>query len=86
MRIWIAPFEDSDGDLQVGGFVFTELEARRWLIGQPGEKGHPPLRPLQVSSRKEAPQETFAVKAETTPMKSPEPVGSGLQVEEPTYD
>ena len=86
MRIWIAPFEDSDGDLQVGGFVFTELEARRWLIGQPGGKGHPALRPLQVTSRKEAHPETFAVKAESSPLKSPEPQPSGIEVEEPTYD
>jgi len=33
MRIWIAPWEDKDGDLIASGYVFTEIEPRRWQIG-----------------------------------------------------
>lgn len=51
MRIWIAPWEDDEGDLQVSGYVFTELEPRRWLIGQPAGRRAPSLTPLQVLHR-----------------------------------
>jgi conjugal transfer pilus assembly protein TraV len=32
MRVWIAPWEDSDGDLNVSGYVYTEIEPRRWMV------------------------------------------------------
>lgn len=53
MRIWIAPWEDADGDLQAPSYVFTELEPRRWVIGRPQEVSRPLLKPLQVASRKD---------------------------------
>jgi conjugal transfer pilus assembly protein TraV len=52
LRIWIAPWEDSDGDLQAPSYVFTELEPRRWIIGNPGGTGYPTIKPLQVAARK----------------------------------
>jgi len=51
MRIWIAPWEDAEGDLNVSGYVYTELEPRRWMIGKPGSASHPTLSPLQVQHR-----------------------------------
>ncbi|HAR80184.1 MAG TPA: type IV conjugative transfer system protein TraV [Succinivibrionaceae bacterium] len=33
MRIWIAPYEDVEGDFIVGGYVFTEIQPRRWTLG-----------------------------------------------------
>lgn len=48
MRIWIAPWEDDNGDLIGNGLVYTEIEQRRWNIGI----GKPPrkhrLHPLRV--------------------------------------
>ena len=32
MRIWMAPYVDTRGDLQAPGFVYTEIEPRRWII------------------------------------------------------
>lgn len=32
MRIWIAPYVDKKGDLQSPGFVYTEIEPRRWIV------------------------------------------------------
>ena len=32
MRIWVAPYVDTKGDLQSPGFVYTEIEPRRWII------------------------------------------------------
>ena len=51
MRIWIAPWEDDDGDLNVSGYVYTELEPRRWMIGKPATPLNLSLSPLQVQHR-----------------------------------
>ena len=32
MRIWVAPYVDTKGDLQSPGFIYTEIEPRRWII------------------------------------------------------
>lgn len=37
MRIWIAPWEDEDGDLVASGYVYAEIEPRRWQIGIEGK-------------------------------------------------
>lgn len=51
MRIWIAPWEDKDGDLIVSGYVFTEIEPRRWQIGLTDiNKTGRVLRPLATDS------------------------------------
>ena len=51
MRIWIAPWEDADGDLMVSSYVYTELEPRRWMIGKAAPTLSPTLIPLQVEQR-----------------------------------
>ena len=33
MRIWVAPWEDQDGDLHADGFIYTEIERRKWNLG-----------------------------------------------------
>jgi len=88
MRIWIAPWEDSDGDLQSPGFIFTELEPRRWVIGQPALKSHPTLTPLQVSARKSVFPTASAPTSLADPLQtSTSQVPKGrLQVEEPDYE
>ena len=39
MRIWMAPFTTSDGDLVMAGYVFTEVEPRRWSVGAQPPRG-----------------------------------------------
>lgn len=51
MRIWIAPWEDSDGDLMVSNYIYTELEPRRWMIGNSVPTFSPALIPLQIEQR-----------------------------------
>jgi len=51
MRIWIAPWEDREGDLMVSNYVYTELEPRRWMIGKSAPTISPTLVPLQVELR-----------------------------------
>jgi conjugal transfer pilus assembly protein TraV len=52
MRVWIAPWEDSRGDLHAPGYLFTEITPRRWSLATP----HEPLAgrritPLQIERR-----------------------------------
>ncbi|WP_051331338.1 TraV family lipoprotein [Methylocaldum szegediense] len=65
MRIWIAPWEDTDGDLVVSSYVYTELQPRRWVIGQTTPANTTSLVPLQVEHRPKA----------TSPRKSAESAG-----------
>jgi hypothetical protein len=52
MRIWIAPWEDSRGDLHAPGYLYTEIEPRRWTIGASPEPEQVSLiRPLQIEWR-----------------------------------
>lgn len=50
MRIWVAPWEGTNGDLNVSGMVFTELDGRRWNIGVQEDVQPPTLSPLQQIS------------------------------------
>lgn len=47
MRIWVAPWEDTNGDLITTGYIYTEIEPRRWVVGEPMTATDPVLRPLQ---------------------------------------
>jgi conjugal transfer pilus assembly protein TraV len=52
MRVWIAPWEDSRGDLHAPGYLYTEIEPRRWTLGAPAEPDPAFLiRPLQIERR-----------------------------------
>jgi conjugal transfer pilus assembly protein TraV len=52
MRVWIAPWEDSRGDLHAPGYLYTEIEPRRWTLGAPAEPDREFLiRPLQIERR-----------------------------------
>ena len=52
MRIWIAPWEDSRGDLHAPGYLYTEVEPRRWSVGGPAEPERVTLiHPLQIERR-----------------------------------
>jgi len=45
IRVWIAPWEDSDGDLHQPGYIYSEIMDRRgrWLFG---EREAPTFQPL----------------------------------------
>lgn len=48
LRVLITPWEDARGDLHAGGYVFTEIESRRWSIAPPAAKTSRTAFPLQV--------------------------------------
>ena len=39
MRIWVAPYVDVNGDLQAPGYVYTEIEPRRWIMRTRSDDG-----------------------------------------------
>ena len=52
MRIWIAPWEDSRGDLHAPGYLYTEIDPRRWTLGTQADRNRETLvRPLQIERR-----------------------------------
>jgi conjugal transfer pilus assembly protein TraV len=56
MRVWIAPWEDSRGDLHAPGYLYTEIEPRRWTLGAPADPDRAFLiRPLQIERRDATP-------------------------------
>lgn len=46
MRIAVDPWEDENGDLWVPGYIYTEIEPRRWEIGARNPAPTPTLSPL----------------------------------------
>jgi conjugal transfer pilus assembly protein TraV len=46
MRIWIAPWEDGDGDLHADGFVYSEVNQRRWNLGDRFNSPNQVIKPL----------------------------------------
>lgn len=40
MRIWIAPYVDTMGDLIAPGFVYTEVEPRRWIYPEDEDRSY----------------------------------------------
>ncbi len=72
MRIWIAPWEDLHGDLNLASYVFTEIEQRRWHIGIPvSQNSSPSLRPLPLPEKgkrigEDRQQKNLSIYGETT--------------------
>lgn len=56
MRIWVAPWEDTNGDLIVTGYIYTEIEPRRWVIGSSSPQSEPILNPLQTIKHESQPK------------------------------
>jgi conjugal transfer pilus assembly protein TraV len=68
MRIWIAPWEDSRGDLHAPGYLYTEIEPRRWTLGAPAEPDREFLiRPLQIERRDTKPDPARPGRERDTP-------------------
>lgn len=52
MRVWVAPWEGANGDLNAPGYVYTEIAPRRWTIGvQADPAAGRVITPLQIEER-----------------------------------
>ncbi|MGP9551950.1 MULTISPECIES: type IV conjugative transfer system lipoprotein TraV [Halomonas] len=48
MRVWVAPWENTSGDLVTTGYLYTEIEPRRWVLGTtPEAESQRSLSPLR---------------------------------------
>jgi conjugal transfer pilus assembly protein TraV len=50
MRIWMAPWEDDDGDLHADGYLYTEIESRRWNLGERFKSPGAAISPLSIAT------------------------------------
>jgi len=50
MRIWMAPWEDDDGDLHADGYLYTEIESRRWNLGERFKSPGNTISPLSIAT------------------------------------
>lgn len=57
MRIWIAPWQDKQDDLVMPGYLYTEIEPRKWLYGLPESKQEAFFTPLEKTLRKQTDKE-----------------------------
>jgi conjugal transfer pilus assembly protein TraV len=74
LRVWVAPWEDAHGDLHGAAYVYTEVEGRRWLLGEPAPRTTSPLlTPLQVERREARPPTAPAPDAARAPPRAAEP-------------
>jgi conjugal transfer pilus assembly protein TraV len=60
IRIWIAPWEDTDGFLHLESYIYAEIEPRRWMIGEQAPKVSRRLKPLQVDMPRQQKRQTSA--------------------------
>lgn len=52
MRIWVAPYIDSNGDYNAPGYVYTEIEPRRWVLAKEYEEASCVFQPLEKKDMK----------------------------------
>lgn len=52
MRIWVAPYIDSNGDYNAPGYVYTEIEPRRWVLAKEYEEASRVFQPLEKKDMK----------------------------------
>ena len=69
MRIWIAPWEDSRGDLHAPGYLYTEIDPRRWTLDTLDDQA-PVIRPLQIE-RRNVPARTTRSRRDTGATRTP---------------
>ena len=54
MRIWVAPYDDVDDDFIVSGYIYSEIQPRRWTLGTQSAIGSAKARafsPLQDNQK-----------------------------------
>ncbi|EOC0012247.1 type IV conjugative transfer system lipoprotein TraV [Cronobacter turicensis] len=61
MRVLVDPYESADGDLNVPGYVYTEIEPRRWEVGATRASAvQPVIRPMQAPVSSEPAEDSSA--------------------------
>jgi len=75
MRIYIKPWEDEAGDLHMGGYIFSEVETRKWTQTNHALKADARVFQLMEAPKKDAAQEAApSGNAVATPSNPPQGV------------
>lgn len=51
MRVYISPYEDAKGNLHMPGYMFVEVQKRRWSVGEKANVQPARITPLQIRTR-----------------------------------
>ena len=76
IRIWIAPWEDADGDLHQPGYIFSEINDKRgrWAFGEKQVAGSVPLlSPVERTEETAVEESTSGRTQSVAPATSPNP-------------
>lgn len=71
MRVWIAPWVDTNGNLTMASRVYTEIEPKRWSVGTEAESTSTNFYPLQVQSPAPAPTSQTSASTPGLPAATP---------------
>jgi conjugal transfer pilus assembly protein TraV len=52
LRVWISPWESKDNDLHMPGYVYTEIDDSRWLVGEQVYRHGGNITPLSIRKPK----------------------------------
>jgi hypothetical protein len=78
MRIFVQAWEDEQGDLHMPGYLYSEIEPRRWSVGQPALDTSGTFRLLDGSGSPAA-HDAQAPAAATAGARHPNRVGASTQ-------
>jgi len=79
IRIWIAPWEDADGDLHQPGYIFSEINDKRgrWAFGEKQVAGSVPLlSPVERTEETAVEESTSGRTQSVAPATSPKSKGN----------
>ena len=65
LRIYVPAWEDADGDLHMPGYIYSEVEARRWTVGDKVDESDAMFHLLQGLGEEAAKDSRAAVSANT---------------------
>jgi conjugal transfer pilus assembly protein TraV len=77
IRIWVAPWESTEGRLNLPNYIYAEVQGRRWSIGEGRLEVTPAITPLEDIGQPEA-------VAPRTPPRTPRR-GNGAQERTPLF-
>lgn len=79
IRVWIAPWEDSDGDLHSDSYVYLQVDSGRWLVEHNRERIRRQFAPMPAPASAAAAAPVSAAPAKAKPGQAPVPADSAYR-------
>jgi conjugal transfer pilus assembly protein TraV len=80
LRVWFAPWEDSDGDLHDQSYIYLPVDTGRWLIEHNTRRIQDNFRPARPPAKTQEESIDTDVKAATSPTPKPEGIQQPSQL------